>query len=118
MIVAATFAGTDVVAIANVAVFAPAATVTLAGTTAAALLLARATTAPPVGATASKVTVPVEPLILPTTLVGVTERAVKFAADAEGDASNSETRSHALRAIQCSLNSCRLVISVRVRATR
>ena len=44
----------------NVAVFAPAETVTLSGTTTSALSLSRSTTAPPVGAAAERVTVPVE----------------------------------------------------------
>jgi hypothetical protein len=61
---------TGVVATVNVAVVAPAATVTLAGTCAAAvLLLDRATTAPPVGAGALNVTVPVDELP-PVTDVG------------------------------------------------
>ena len=62
---------TDVVT-ANVAVVAPAATVTLAGTVAAALLLASATTAPPAGAAAESVTVPVEPAP-PVTLEGFSD---------------------------------------------
>jgi hypothetical protein len=53
----------------NVAVVCPAATVTLAGTVADVLLLPSVTTAPPVGATALNVTVPVEPAP-PVTLVG------------------------------------------------
>lgn len=55
----------------NVALVAPAATVTLAGTMATAVsLLARVTTAPPVGAAALKVTVPVE-LFPAVTLTGL-----------------------------------------------
>src|SRR5437762_3469446 len=50
---------TVVVATLNVAVVAPAATVTEAGTVAAVLLLASITTAPPAGAAALSVTVPV-----------------------------------------------------------
>ena len=54
----------------NVALVAPAATVTLAGTRAAVvLLLESATCAPPVGAAALSVTVPVDEFP-PTTLVG------------------------------------------------
>jgi hypothetical protein len=60
---------TAVVVTVNVPVVAPAATVTLAGTVADALLLDRVTTAPPVGATELSVTVPVE-LAPPTRLVG------------------------------------------------
>ena len=55
----------------NVAVMAPAATVTLAGTLAALLSLANVITAPPVGAGLSSITVPLE-LLPPTTLVGFT----------------------------------------------
>ena len=54
----------------KVAVVAPANTVTLAGTVAAALSLDRATTVPPVGAAAFKVTVPVEFASPPVTVVG------------------------------------------------
>jgi hypothetical protein len=50
---------TAVVVTENVAVVCPAATVTLDGTRAAALLLERLTTAPPVGAAPFRVTVPV-----------------------------------------------------------
>ena len=53
----------------NVAVVAPPTTVTLAGTWAAELSLARATPAPPVGAGADNVTVPVE-VFPPRRLVG------------------------------------------------
>jgi hypothetical protein len=57
----------------KVAEVAPAATVTLVGTVAAeVLLLASVTTAPPAGAAALKVTVPVDPT-LPVTLVGFNE---------------------------------------------
>jgi hypothetical protein len=63
---------TALVVIENVALVAPASTVTLAGTCAAAvLLLDSVTTAPPVGAAPLSVTVPVDPAP-PTTLVGVT----------------------------------------------
>jgi hypothetical protein len=64
------FAATGVVVIVKVALVAPAAIVTLAGTCAAAvLLLCRVTSAPPVGAAPFNVTVPVE-LFPPTTEVG------------------------------------------------
>ena len=62
---------TDEVVAANVALVAPAATVTLAGTVTALLALVSATCAPPVGAGAVRVTVPVEEAP-PTTLVGET----------------------------------------------
>lgn len=60
---------TAVVVTVNVAVVAPAATVTLAGTCADPLLEESATAAPPAGAGPFRVTVPVE-LLPPTTLVG------------------------------------------------
>jgi hypothetical protein len=59
VIVADAFAATAVVVTVNVAVVCPAATVTLAGTVAAALLDASVTTRPPAGAAADSVTVPV-----------------------------------------------------------
>jgi hypothetical protein len=64
---------TAVVLTVNVAVVAPAATVTLAGTVAAALSLDSATTAPPEGAELPSVTVPVEELP-PLTVVGFRAR--------------------------------------------
>ena len=77
---------TALVVTVKVALFAPAPTVTLAGTVAAAvLLLASVTVAPPGGAAPLKVTVPVEELP-PVTLVGLTatdDRAGGFEADAE-----------------------------------
>lgn len=63
---------TTVVVTVNVAVVCPAVTVTLAGTVADVLLLPSATTAPPAGATAINVTVPVE-LDPPVTLVGFSD---------------------------------------------
>jgi len=60
---------TDVLTV-KVALIAPAGTVTLAGTLAAPLLLERRTCAPPAGAGALSVTVPLEDCVPPTTLVG------------------------------------------------
>jgi len=62
-------AATALVPTVNVALVAPAATVTLEGTLAAVLLLERATRAPPDGAAPLNVTVPVEEFP-PVTLVG------------------------------------------------
>jgi len=63
--------------IAKVAVVEPAATVTDAGTVAAALFEARFTTMPPAGAAALIVTVPVDPSP-PMTVVGLTETLTMF----------------------------------------
>jgi hypothetical protein len=54
----------------KVVLVAPAGTVTLEGTVAAPLLLESMTTAPPAGAGALNVTVPIELCVPPTTLVG------------------------------------------------
>ena len=59
----------DTVATVKLALVCPAATVTLAGTVAAALLLDNVTAMPPVGAAAVSVTVPVE-LAPPVTVLG------------------------------------------------
>jgi hypothetical protein len=67
-------APTSTVVAVNVALVAPAATVTLAGTAAALLLLASNIAAPPVGAPDVNVTVLVDP-VPPVTLDGLTERA-------------------------------------------
>jgi hypothetical protein len=69
---------TDVVVTVKVALLAPAATVTLAGTVAAAVLLESETTAPPEGAALVNVTVPVDELP-PTTLVGFTDTEDRLA---------------------------------------
>jgi len=74
VIVAVAVAVTLVVVTVKVAVVAFAATVTLAGTCAAELLLARVTTAPPAGAAELNVTVPVDEMP-PTTLVGLSDNA-------------------------------------------
>ncbi len=85
-------AATALVLTANVAVVAPAATVTLEGTVAATvLLLESATVAPPAGAAPLSVTVPVEEFP-PVTLVGFTESAEReTGAGAEEDSSKSKT---------------------------
>jgi hypothetical protein len=75
VIVAEAAVATAVVVIVNVPEVAPAATVTLAGGTALALLEDKVTTSPPVGAGPVKVTVPVED-VPPTTDVGETVRLV------------------------------------------
>jgi hypothetical protein len=83
---------TALVATVKVALVAPAATTTLAGVLATlVLLLESATVAPPAGAAALRVTVPVEEFP-PATVVGfsVSEDSVAVAA-AEGDTSKSRT---------------------------
>ena len=70
--VTAVDAATALVLTVKVALVAPAATVTLEGTVAAAvLLLESATCAPPAGAAPLNVTVPVEDCLPPITLVGL-----------------------------------------------
>ena len=77
---------TGVVVAVNVAVVCPAATVTVAGTTTAPLVLDNVTTVPPVGATPVRVTVPWDvdpPVTVPgliTTDEGVGPRYVLFSA--------------------------------------
>src|SRR5438477_509021 len=68
-------AATALVTMLNVALVAPAATVTLVGTDAAGLLLESATCAPPVGAGPFSVTLP-EAGLPPVTLAGLTASAV------------------------------------------
>ena len=63
---------TAVVVTVNVAVVLPAETIAVAATTAAALLLDKATAMPPLGAALVKVTVPVEG-VPPATLAGLKE---------------------------------------------
>ena len=70
VIVAEVFADTGTVVTVNVAVVAPSGTVTVAGTPAAALLLERLTNKPPVGATLSRVIMPVA-VAPPVTPAGV-----------------------------------------------
>jgi hypothetical protein len=78
---------TAVVVTVKVAVELPAATVTLAGTTADVWLLESVTIAPPAGAALVKVTVPVEGFP-PTTVVGLTatlERAAAGVIESDAD---------------------------------
>ena len=84
VIVADVAALTAAVVTVNVAVDAPAATVTLAGTVADALLLERLTTIPPVGAGEPSVIVPVA-FVPPFTAVGFTETAVRTPAGTDID---------------------------------
>jgi hypothetical protein len=90
--VTAVEAVTALVVTVNVALVAPAATVTLAGVLATlVLLLESATVAPPAGAAALNVTVPVEELP-PVTVVGFNESDERVAvAAAEGATSKSRT---------------------------
>src|SRR3954469_17564431 len=78
VMVTAVAVGTGFVVMAKLAVVAPAATVTDAGTAPAALLLARVTTAPPAGAAEVSVTVPVLP-VPPITAVGFSVKAFSAA---------------------------------------
>jgi len=75
--------GTVVVVTKNVAEVEPAATVMAAGTVAAALLLDKLTVAPPVGAAAARLTVPVV-LLAPVTVAGETETELSVAGLAGG----------------------------------
>jgi hypothetical protein len=61
----------------NVAVLAPAGTVTVEGTSAAELSLERRTCTPPAGAAALRVTVPVEDCVPPETLDGLSIKEVR-----------------------------------------
>src|SRR5262249_35478926 len=79
------------VAIVKVALVAPAATVTLAGTVATALELLRLTTAPPAGAPEVSVTVPCDELP-PTTELGARLTADKLATGGGGGAACGVTR--------------------------
>ena len=80
VMVTGVFAATGDVVAANVALVAPAAIVTLPGTVAAAVLLLESdTSAPPPGAAAVRLAVPVEPLP-PTTVEGFTDTADKAGA--------------------------------------
>lgn len=85
-------AATVLVLTVNVALVAPAATVTLEGTLAAVVLLLESVTiAPPAGAAPLSVTVPVEEFP-PVTLVGFTESEERATdAGAEEDSSKSKT---------------------------
>ena len=91
LIVAEVEAVTDPVVTVNVALVAPDATVTLAGTVATVLLLVSETTAPPVGAAVVSVTLPCD-AVPPTTLVGVTESADKDAGGGGADTVNTALR--------------------------
>src|SRR5260370_36554241 len=86
-------ANTALVLTVNVALVAPAATITLDGVLATfVLLLESVTTAPPEGAAPLRVTVPVEDCTPPTTFVvsGVSEEGVEAGAGAGGTADEAE----------------------------
>ncbi len=68
---------TALVVMVKVPLLVPAGTVTLGGTVAAALLLARETATPPVGAGAFRVTVPVDG-VPPTTVGGLSARLLTW----------------------------------------
>lgn len=74
---------TETVVTVNVALEAPAGTVTLAGTVAVAELEASDTTAPPVGAALVNVTVPCE-VPPPVTLAGLSVKALRLAGGGTG----------------------------------
>ena len=93
-----TFAATVVVVTVNVAVAAPWATVTFAGTEAAALLLERLTTTPPGGSGPDERSRPPSHRSLHRRHLGLTERAIRFAPNV-GDVGQSEPRTHALRGL-------------------
>ena len=76
---------TTAVSTVNVALLAPAAIVTVAGTEAAPLLLESATAAPPAGAGPFRVTVPVEVSRPPTTCVGFRLSEVRTAGNTVSD---------------------------------
>ena len=83
---------TALVATVNVALVAPAATVTLAGVLATVvLLLESVTAAPPDGAAAVKVTVPVEEFP-PVTRVGFSESAERVAGAGAEDGASSKSK--------------------------
>jgi hypothetical protein len=84
-------AATALVLTVNDTLVAPAATITLEGTLAAAvLLLERMTCAPPAGAGPLSVTVPVEDCTPPTTLVGFSESDERVGGGGGADVTVSE----------------------------
>ena len=95
LIVAALDADTDAVVTGKIALVLPLATVTLAGTVAAAvLLLVRVTTAPPVGAALVSVAVPCD-AFPPTTVEGLSAIAESAGADAAACGVKRRTEDHA-----------------------